>query len=98
MTDSKKHLCAQDDAYYQRTRETPESDFKPTPTPNFMRKEKAMQIRVPLGLYEEFFRHFPGRGERKQLLLSFMEAACASAKEKDSFTTKVIERMKEDGH
>uniref|UniRef100_A0A6M3JPS7 Uncharacterized protein n=1 Tax=viral metagenome TaxID=1070528 RepID=A0A6M3JPS7_9ZZZZ len=56
---------------------------------------KLLQFRVPTPLFEEFYRKFPGRGERKALLESLISVAIEIADEKDSFARRIIEETRE---
>jgi hypothetical protein len=51
---------------------------------------KVLQVRIPSGLYEEFFRAFPGRGERRMLVEQFIEVAIELAPEKHLFLERVF--------
>ena len=56
---------------------------------------KLVQIRLPTPIYEEFFRAFPGRGERSLLITRFIMLATKQAKKKDSFIEAVLEEARE---
>jgi len=56
---------------------------------------KTFQLRLPRDLHEDFFKAFPGRGERKLLLERFIELAIRRKNEKDAFIEGVLEEAKE---
>ena len=56
-----------------------------------MSKEKIIQIRVPLGLYEEFYRRFSQKGEQKLVLLRLVELAIELSDQKACFIDLIRE-------
>ena len=50
---------------------------------------KDVHFQVPEGLAMEFYRMYPGRGERKAILIKFVQEAIRLKAQKDYFTTLV---------
>ena len=59
------------------------------------RVKKQIHFEVPKGLYEDFHRLLPGRGEKKAFFLRVMELAVKKGG-KWSFTQAVIDEVEED--
>lgn len=58
-------------------------------------EQKKLQVNLPKALYEEFFRKFPGKGERKVLIERFVAVAIDLAKRKDDFVESVVAEARE---
>jgi len=56
---------------------------------------KSIHVRVPLDLYEEFKRRFPGRGETVLLIQRFLMLAIEGADKRDCFVESIYEDAKE---
>ena len=56
---------------------------------------KTFQIRLPLPLYEDFFRAFPGRGQRKLLVERFILLAIENRDNQDCFIEGLLRRTDE---
>lgn len=56
---------------------------------------KLFQIRLPKPIYEEFFRAFPGRGERSLLVTRFIMLATELSGKKDKFIEACLEEARE---
>ena len=52
---------------------------------------KIFQIKLPTPLFEEFYKAFPGRGERKLLVEKFIEMAVELSGRKNCFIEGVLE-------
>jgi len=50
-----------------------------------MPNRKLIQFKVPQGFYEDFYRAFPGHGERARILTKLMRLAIEMADQKDAF-------------
>ncbi len=58
---------------------------------------KQIHFRLPLALYEEFFRLFPGQGERSAFLRRAIERAIECKELKEEFERKVFNGEEEEG-
>jgi hypothetical protein len=54
-------------------------------------KRKLIQFKVPAEMYEEFYRAFPARGERSNVLRKLVVLATDMAKHKDAFYEMIRE-------
>ena len=54
---------------------------------------KEFKLRLPLPLFEAFFRAFPGRGERARVLERVIAKLVERAGEKDAFAEQIIENL-----
>ncbi len=52
---------------------------------------KLIQFKVPVEMYEEFYRAFPQRGERSQILRKLVVLATRMSKDKDAFIEMIRE-------
>ena len=56
-----------------------------------MSNYKIFQIKLPTPLFEEFYKTFPGRGERKLLVESFISMAVELSDKKNCFIEGVLQ-------
>jgi len=57
-----------------------------------MTTQKLIQLRVPLALYEEFYRAFPDRGEGTRMIKLLMEVAIEIAQEENTLKKRIKEK------
>lgn len=58
-------------------------------------EHKIFQFRMEKSLFEAFYRAFPGRGERKLLLLRIVERLVERAGKRDAFIEGVLQEARE---
>ena len=58
-------------------------------------EQKIFQFRMEKDLFEAFYKAFPGKGERKLLLLRFVELLVEKVKDKDAFVEGVLQEARE---
>ncbi len=58
--------------------------------------QKTIHIKIPLPLFEEFHRVFPGWGEKTAILRRLIGLAVELEKEKDCFMEKIKEEIGDD--
>ena len=58
-------------------------------------EQKIFQFRMEKDLFEAFYKAFPGKGERKLLLLRAVELLVERAKDKDAFVEGVLQEARE---
>ena len=56
---------------------------------------KSIKVKVPLLMWEAFYRLFPGRGERSHFMKAAIQVALELAEEKDSFIDRIKEELRE---
>lgn len=61
-----------------------------------MPKTKSIHFEVPIETFEEFFRVFPGKGERAFFLRRMIDMSILLKKEKDCFIRKIIALAREE--
>ena len=54
---------------------------------------KEFKLRLPLPLFEAFFRAFPMRGERARVLERVIAKLVEKAEDKDGFAEQIIENL-----
>ena len=59
-----------------------------------MSDTKLIQFKVPRPFYEDFYRAFPGRGERTRVLTKLMALAVRMHKDKDAFIELIREEAR----
>ena len=57
---------------------------------------KDVKIRLPEEIYERFYRLFPGRGERQQVLRKIIVLLIERSQTKDEFLGSVIEGLSDE--
>ena len=57
-------------------------------------KRKDLKVRLPEGLYEEFFRLFPGHGERQAFMQKMVELAVEKGRDW-SLVAQVVDEVEE---
>ena len=61
-----------------------------------MRTEyKLMKFRVPLELYEEFYRLFPARGERQTLLSRIISQVVQKSRDSEDYWKEIAEGLRD---
>jgi hypothetical protein len=54
---------------------------------------KYVQVRLPLPLFEEFFRAFPGKGERSQILTEMISLVVENKRKRKQFSKDILAEM-----
>lgn len=57
--------------------------------------KKQIHFEVPQALWESFYRVFPGRGERKRMLIEFIKEAIYLQRHKNYFRRMIVTNVAE---
>ena len=57
---------------------------------------KSLHIRLPRALYDEFYKAYPGRGERSRLVEQFVFKAIELSRERERLIDRITKEVIED--